>query len=297
MPRLWYCDHHVLELPAGHKFPTQKYRLLREELSADVRITFEPAPLVTRDSVALVHDVVYVDAILTGEIDPRVMRRIGFPWSPSLVRRTLASVGGTIAAARDALDAGWGGNLAGGTHHAFRSEGAGFCVFNDIAIAISVLRDEGLLERAAVVDLDVHQGDGTATIFADDPQVFTLSIHGRDNFPFRKQTSDMDVALPDNAADEEYLQELHNALPRAFEHQPDLVFYQSGVDALASDRLGRLQVSEAALRERDRVVFDECQRRGVPCAITLGGGYSDPISHTVQAHANTFRMALSIWMV
>jgi acetoin utilization deacetylase AcuC-like enzyme len=283
--RLYYCDHHEIPLPPGHKFPVRKYRLLRETL-ANSDIVFEPAPAADLDTIALVHDPEYVRRFVEGSLDPAVQRRIGFPWSEGLVRRTLGSVGGTVCAARDALEFGIGGGLAGGTHHAFRSEGTGFCVFNDIAVAIAAL---GL--RASILDLDVHQGDGTAKIFEDDPEVFTISVHGRNNFPFRKQVSKLDIDLPDGTGDEEYLGILPGAILRAFEFRPEIVFYQSGVDGLASDKLGRLGLTHAGLKRRDEMVIGECLRRRVPCVITLGGGYSEPIELTVEAHANTFRTA------
>ena len=295
MCRLFYCDHHTIPLPPGHKFPVQKYGLLRELLSADGFFRLEPAPFAARETIELAHDPAYVESILNGSLEPRAMRRIGFPWSEGLVRRTLASVGGTLGAARDALECGFGGNLAGGTHHAFRGEGAGFCVFNDIAIAIAWLRAERLVRRAAVVDLDVHQGDGTAFIFRDDPDVLTLSLHGRNNFPFRKQQSRIDVDLPDGTGDEEYLAALDSVLPRVAEFAPEIVFYQSGVDPLAGDRLGRMSLTHAGLAARDRRVMDLANWRGTPLVVTLGGGYADPISHTAQAHANTFRVAAEVY--
>jgi acetoin utilization deacetylase AcuC-like enzyme len=273
----------------------RKYRLLREALASDGRFAFEPAPFAPRHTIELIHDADYVERFLSGTLDAQVMRRIGFPWSEQLVRRTLASVGGTLEAARDALCAGWGGNLAGGTHHAFRAEGAGFCVFNDIAIAVAALREEASLERAAILDLDVHQGDGTAKIFEDEPRVLTLSIHGGNNFPFRKQTGKIDIALSDGTGDEEYLDVLRSALPRAFHFRPEIVFYQSGVDALASDKLGRLSLTHEGLKQRDAMVFRACRAAGVPCVVTLGGGYSDPVEHTVDAHANTFRAAVEAY--
>jgi acetoin utilization deacetylase AcuC-like enzyme len=272
----------------------RKYRLLRETLAADGCFMFEPAPFAPVAHLELAHDSGYVQAFLNGTLDPKTLRRIGFPWSENLVRRSLASVGGTVAAARDALAHGWGGNLAGGTHHAFRAEGSGFCVFNDIAVAICTLRAEGLLVRAAVVDLDVHQGDGTAKIFEDDAGVLTLSVHGSNNFPFRKQESRIDVALPDGTEDAPYLEALKSVLPRVFAFRPEIVFYQSGVDALAADTLGRLKLTHAGLRERDRIVFSTCKAHGTPCAVTLGGGYSDPIEPTVQAHAATFHTAAEL---
>ena len=287
MPRrLYYCDHHVFELPPGHRFPVQKYALLRAALEAAGEFELAASPLAGAADVELAHDPAYVQAFLDGSIDPRLMRRIGLPWSEGLVRRTLASVGGTIAAAREALATGFGGTLAGGTHHAFRGEGSGFCVFNDIAVTIRKL---GL--RAAIVDLDVHQGDGTASIFLGDPSVLTLSLHGENNFPFHKQQSSIDIGLPDGTGDEEYLARLADALPRVVEFAPEIVFYQSGVDALSEDRLGRLRLTHAGLIARDRQVFDLALRHRLPLVVTMGGGYADPIGLTVQAHANTFHEA------
>jgi acetoin utilization deacetylase AcuC-like enzyme len=192
------------------------------------------------------------------------------------------------------LDRRWGGNLAGGTHHAFRGEGSGFCVFNDIAVAILSLRSDAGVVRAAVIDLDVHQGDGTALIFESDPNVTTVSVHGKNNFPFRKQRSKLDVELPDGTSDEEYLDHVARVLPRVFEFGPQVIFYQSGVDALASDRLGRLSLTLDGLARRDRMVLSACRDFGAPFVITLGGGYSDPIEVTAEAHANTFRLAAEI---
>jgi acetoin utilization deacetylase AcuC-like enzyme len=250
---------------------------------------FEPAPLASAETIALVHDAEYVRAFLDGAMRGGAMRRIGFPWSPELVQRTLASVGGTLAAAHDAVAAGFGGTLAGGTHHAFRAEGSGFCVFNDIAVAVCTLRAEGLTRRAAIVDLDVHQGDGTAKLFENDADVFTLSLHSSTNFPFRKQQGRIDVELADGTGDDEYLGELAAVLPRVREFAPEIVFYQSGVDGLASDRLGRLSLTPEGLIRRDTLVFETFA--GTPIVVTLGGGYSEPIELTAEAHANTFRVA------
>ncbi len=274
-------------LPPGHKFPAGKYELVRRRLEPLSLFEFVPAPPAPLAAIELVHDPDYVRQFVSGLLPPAAVRRIGFPWSEGLVRRTLASAGGTLAASDDALESGWGGNLAGGTHHAFRAEGSGFCVFNDIAIAIHWLRRQGI-SRAAVIDLDVHQGDGTAAIFADDPDVFTFSLHGRNNFPFRKQRSRLDIDLDDGAGDDEYLEALDSALPRVFEFHPSVIFYQSGVDALASDRLGRLALTHAGLLERDHRVFSAVRAQGIPIVVTLGGGYSEPIDLTAEAHANTF---------
>jgi acetoin utilization deacetylase AcuC-like enzyme len=293
--KLYYCDHHPIPLPPGHKFPAGKYHLVRELLAADGHFKFEPSPPAYPASIELVHDPGYVRSFLDGSVDPRTMRRIGFPWSPGLVARTLASVGGTLCATRDALELGVGGNLAGGTHHAFPSEGAGFCVFNDIAISVRSLLRNDRIRRAAVVDLDVHQGDGTALIFANEPRVLTLSLHGASNFPARKQRSGIDVDLPDGAGDREYLEALEEALPRVFDFAPEIVFYQSGVDTLASDRLGRLALTPEGLARRDDIVLDGAKSRGIPVVITLGGGYSEPIALTAEAHAQTFRAAARVF--
>ncbi len=288
--RLFYCDHIPIPLPRGHKFPAEKYSLVRRLLAADGRFTFEQAPPASPADIRLAHDPAYVDAFISGALDPRAMRRIGFPWSEALVRRTLASVGGTLAAARDALATGFGGNLAGGTHHAFYGEGSGFCVFNDLAVAIRSLR-----RRAAVIDLDVHQGDGTAAIFEDDDDVFTVSLHGAHNFPFRKRRSRIDIAFPDGVGDEQYLDRLAAVLPQVAAFHPEIVFYQSGVDALAGDRLGRLRLSPAGLAARDRIVFIATKEWRIPIVVTLGGGYANPISLTAEAHAVTFRTAAVVF--
>jgi acetoin utilization deacetylase AcuC-like enzyme len=288
-PRLFYCDHHTFPLPPGHRFPAAKYRQLRELLEADGVYQLEPAPFADRRLIELAHDPAYVGSILDGSVDPKVMRRIGFPWSEGLVRRTLASVGGTLAATADALATGFGGNLAGGTHHAYYSEGAGFCVFNDLAIAIRANR-----VRAAVIDLDVHQGDGTAALFEGDESVFTVSLHGENNFPFRKQRSSLDISLRDGAEDAEYLSCVRGSLMSVKAFGPEVVFYQSGVDGLASDRLGRLRLTTDGLIERDRTVFGFVREHALPIVVTLGGGYSEPIYKTVVAHANTFRAAVAV---
>jgi acetoin utilization deacetylase AcuC-like enzyme len=296
MPRrLFYCDHHEFPLPPGHKFPIRKYKLLRGLLAEDGFYQLEPAPPGPADLISLAHDPGYVQGFLSGTLDAAQLRRIGFPWSEALVRRTLASVGGTLCAAGDAIGQEFGGNLAGGTHHAFRAEGAGFCVFNDIAVAILTLRKEGQARRAAVLDLDVHQGDGTAQLFENDREVLTVSLHAGSNFPFRKQKSKIDIDLADNTKDNAYLETLAGILPDVFEFRPEVIFYQSGVDGLAEDRLGRLSLTLDGLRRRDTLVCETAQSRGVPLVITLGGGYAEPIELTAEAHANTFRMAARVF--
>jgi acetoin utilization deacetylase AcuC-like enzyme len=293
--RLYYCDHHVFPLPEGHRFPQRKYALVRELLKPPDLFEFCPAQPAPEAAILRIHDAGYVRAFLDGTLDAGMMRRIGFPWSRELVARTLASVGGTLAATNDALARGWGGNLAGGTHHAFRDQGSGYCVFHDIAIAIEESRARGAISRAAVVDLDVHQGDGTASIYANDPDVLTLSIHGGNNFPFRKQASRIDISLEDHTGDGEYLEKLAAVLPEVMRFNPGLVFYQSGVDGLHEDRLGRLDLTHEGLRLRDRMVFESCHAAGVPVVITLGGGYAFPIELTSQAHANTYIEAARVF--
>jgi acetoin utilization deacetylase AcuC-like enzyme len=272
----------------------RKYRLLRETLSEEPLIDLRPAPMAPLDAVELAHDPGYVRGFMAGSLPAAAMRRIGFPWSQGLVDRSLASAGSTLQCAFDVLQngaPGIAGGLSGGTHHAFRAEGSGFCVFNDIAIAILAMRKASLANRAAVIDLDVHQGDGTAAIFADDPQVFTFSMHGANNFPFRKQQSSLDVELPDGAGDELYLDKLRTSLDAVWQFRPEIVFYQCGVDALYTDRLGRLKLTYAGLRDRDYLVLVPLKSKGIPTVLTLGGGYSDPIEYTVEAHAATFRAA------
>ena len=292
---LFYCDHHHFSLPPGHKFPLAKYKLLREDLSGDSRFDIQPSHLISKTDLLRIHTATYVEQFLTGELDPRAMRRIGFPWSEGLAQRTLASAGSTLNAVQAALAGGVGGTLAGGTHHAFRSEGSGFCVFNDLAVSIEWARQVAGLRRVAVIDLDVHQGDGTAAIFEGDPGIFTLSIHGAKNFPLRKQKGRLDIELPDAAPDVVFLEALQTALPSVWDFDPQLALFQSGVDGLSSDRLGRLALTINGLAQRDRLVLGGACERHIPLAVTLGGGYSEPIEHTVNAHAQTFRTVADIY--
>ncbi|MEO5931191.1 MAG: histone deacetylase, partial [Candidatus Kapaibacterium sp.] len=243
---IFYSDSYTVPLPPDHRFPMEKYRLLRDAL-LDARILLpdelHEARPVDREMLLVAHTAEYVNRFCEGSIDPRAVRRIGIPWSERFVMRSLASVGGTLAAARAALRDGLGGNLAGGTHHAFAGYGEGYCVFNDIAVAALTLLDDGSVRRVAVIDLDVHQGNGTAAILGDDPRLLTLSMHGRNNFPFTKVPSTIDIDLEDGTGDDEYLSLLAAALPAVSEFLPDLIFYQAGVDPLASDRLGKLSLS------------------------------------------------------
>src|ERR1700746_1525940 len=220
MRRLFYTDHHALPLPPGHRFPIEKYRMLREILEGDGIFMLEAAGLADVETVGLVHERAYVDGFLNGTLGDAAMRRIGFPWSEGLVRRTLASVGSTLVATREALATGWSGTLSGGTHHAFAAEGSGYCVFNDIAVAARWVQAGSEIKRVAAVNLDVHQGDGTAHIFRDDPSVLTLSVHCKANFPLRKQQSKVDVELEAGAGDEEYLRLLEKTLPQVWGFAP-----------------------------------------------------------------------------
>jgi acetoin utilization deacetylase AcuC-like enzyme len=292
--KAFYCDHFVLPLPETHSFPMAKYRKLRERVVA--RGIVDPADLIEPAAAAfeqltLAHDSAYVEDVFEGRVTPEQQRRIGFPWSPGMVERSRRSVGATIAAARVACEEGAAVNLAGGTHHAFRDHGSGYCVFNDIAVAARVFRLESELAgratpRIAVIDCDVHQGDGTASIFRHDPSVFTLSLHGEKNFPFRKETSDLDVMLPDGLGDHEYLERLSEALDSVIDrHQPQLVFYLAGADPYEGDRLGRLKLTIEGLRARDRLVVERCCH--VPIAACMGGGYCRDVDVIAEIHANT----------
>jgi acetoin utilization deacetylase AcuC-like enzyme len=291
----FYSDRYVIALPEGHQFPIIKYAMIRRRLEDEKALMpaqiSEPRPA-GREEILLVHTADYYDRLVAGCLSEREIRRLGLPWSEALVGRSLLSVAGTIEAARAALSEGVAANLGGGTHHAFRDHGEGFCVLNDIAIAICALRAEGLIRRAAVVDCDVHQGNGTAAIFADDPEVFTLSLHGEKNYPLLKQQSTVDVALADGTEDQEYLSLLSRHLAVVLDRfRPEIVFYQSGVDPYCDDRLGRLALTLDGLKRRDSMVFDECRARALPCVITLGGGYARKVSDTVEAHCNTIRAA------
>jgi acetoin utilization deacetylase AcuC-like enzyme len=293
--RAFYSDHFVLPLPDGHKFPMAKYSRLRERILAEGIVSpadLHEAPAASWDELRLVHDPAYIDAVANGTVPPDIQRRIGFPWSPGMVERSRRSVGATIAAARAALDDGVSANLAGGTHHAFADRGEGFCVFNDVAVAIRVLQREQHASRVVVVDLDVHQGNGTASIFSADDSVFTFSMHGEKNFPFKKETSDLDVALPDGTGDDDYLAALRQHLESVLNlHQPDFVFYLAGADPFEGDRLGRLKLSVDGLRTRDEVVFAACARRALPVAVSMSGGYATDVDAIVTIHTNTIRTA------
>lgn len=254
-----------------------------------------PSPALEPAQLIAAHDPAYVEAFLAGTLERSAIRRIGLPWSEAFVERVRTSMGGTLLATLHALESGISGNLAGGTHHAHRDQGGGFCVFNDLAIAALSLIASGDVRRVAIVDLDVHQGDGSATILKDTPDVFTLSVHCEKNYPFHKPASDLDVALPDSCDDATYLGALEQALESVWRHRPELMIYQAGVDPLAEDSLGRMNLTLRGLAERDRMVLSQAYHRNVPVALTLGGGYARPIEPTVEAYLQTYRIARSIF--
>lgn len=310
--KAFYADNFVLPLPAGHRFPMAKYRLLRDRVVAELPgVQMTQAPVASDGELALVHTPAYIDAIKHGTLAAPAQREIGFPWSAQMAERARRSAGATVAAARLALGLGQAmrcegvaANMAGGTHHAYAHKGSGFCVFNDVAIAARLMQAEWARTyrhkrkalNVAVIDLDVHQGNGTASIFANDPSVFTLSLHGEKNFPFRKESSDLDVELPDGCPDAPYLQALEHALDeldRRFE--PGLVLFLAGADPFRGDRLGRLALSYDGLEARDRRVFDWAWQRRLPLAFVMAGGYGINIDETVQVQLNTYRLALEYW--
>jgi acetoin utilization deacetylase AcuC-like enzyme len=245
--------------------------------------------------VKLAHAPHYVESIINGTVDRLIMRRIGFPWTRELVTRSFTIVGGAIASAEEALESGVAGNLAGGTHHALWDAGEGFCVFNDLAVVVQYLFAQGLVRRVAVIDLDVHQGNGTAAILGGREDVYLFSMHGAKNYPFRKVASTLDIDLPDNTGDDEYLTILSEKLPTIFAWKPDIILYQAGVDPLREDTLGRLSLSMEGLAERDRMVVRACRRHGVPLSLAMGGGYAKPVELTVQAHIQTYRVLCEVY--
>jgi acetoin utilization deacetylase AcuC-like enzyme len=296
--RVSYTPRYYADIGEGHVFPIRKFELVRDRLlregtlrAADI-VEPQPAPLA---DVLLVHTDDYVMRLRAGTLTPREIRRLGLPWSKALVRRSFLATGGTLNAARFALSDGIGSNLAGGTHHAYPDRGEGFCVLNDVAIAIRTLHRDCFIKRAAIIDCDVHQGNGTAAIFADDESVFTFSMHGAKNYPLFKERSTLDVELPDGTQDAEYLETLATHLPRVFAHEPDIVFYLGGADPYQGDKLGRLALTIDGLRARDEFVLSECRARNIPVATTMSGGYAAEISDTVEIHCNTIRAARAVF--
>ena len=291
----FFTDHFVLPLPAGHRFPMEKYRMLREQVSHMSGLNLKEAPAADDAALLLAHTPEYVGKVTNGTLTPAEVREIGFPWSPEMVERSRRSVGATLAACASALSDGVSVNLAGGTHHAYRDKGSGYCVFNDAAIAAKWLQQQrSASHRVAIIDLDVHQGNGTAAIIGQDPTVLTLSMHGEKNFPFRKEASQIDIGLPDGFQDDEYLSCLHRALRevhRAF--APEFILYLAGADAHEGDRLGRLKLTKPGMLARDEAVFDLARALGVPIAVAMAGGYGHVVQTTVDIHTQTVRAALS----
>jgi acetoin utilization deacetylase AcuC-like enzyme len=296
--KVFYSDHFVLPLPAGHRFPMVKYSMLRERVAAagicgsdELRV---PRP-VSDEEILRAHERTYLRRVVNGTLTQKELRRIGFPWSERMVERSRRASGGTLGTCLAALEEGCAANLAGGTHHAFADRGEGYCVFNDSAIAARAVRAKGLVERVVVVDTDVHQGNGTAAILRTDPSVFTFSIHGAKNFPFRKEESDLDIALPDGADDGTFLEALEVGLEKALERSgAELAIYLAGADPYEDDRLGRLSVSKEGLAERDRLVLESCRERGIPVAVTMAGGYARKVEDTVEIHYRSIRRAADL---
>ncbi len=303
----FHSDHFVLPLPEGHRFPMAKYRMLRDRVAAELPgVTLIEAPVASDAELLRAHTPQYVGEVTEGRLSAAQQREIGFPWSSAMVERSRRSVGATIAAARAALAGGGVAvNLAGGTHHAYADRGSGFCVFNDVVVAARQMQAECRSQQAdslrvAVIDLDVHQGNGTAAICRDDPTITTLSMHGAKNFPFRKEASDIDIDLPDGCADDEYLAALDGALDRLWQLTaptglPTLIFFLAGADPHEGDRLGRLKLTAAGLAERDRRVFSAALQRRIPVAVSMAGGYGNVIEDTVALQLTTLRLALEHW--
>lgn len=299
MLQIAFSPVYRLRLPEGHRFPMLKYELIHEQLLYEGTCTeanfFGPNPVDDR-WVLGVHTAPYVQALKTGTVDPKMMRRIGFPLTPELIEREWIITQGTIDGTRTAQRDGVAMNIAGGTHHAYPDRGEGFCLLNDVGVAAHHLLETGQAKQILVVDLDVHQGNGTAVMFQQEPRVFTFSMHGKDNYPLKKERSDLDIELPTGTADEVYLNTLNDTLPGLIQRvQPDFLFYVSGVDILASDRLGKLSVSRDGCQQRDRFVFEQAIKNGLPIVVSMGGGYSPRLTDIVEAHCNTFRVAANLF--
>jgi acetoin utilization deacetylase AcuC-like enzyme len=298
MVRFAWSTKFCLPLPEGHRFPMSKYNRIPEKLLQEGSISeqqiFQP-PHYQKDWFQLSHDREYLDQLLQGFIEPAMVRRIGFPLSPELIEREFEIAMGTWQCCLFAKKTKIAFNGAGGTHHAFRNAGEGFCILNDLAFAAHMALESGLANKVFILDLDVHQGNGTASICSTNPAIFTFSMHGQNNYPLRKETSDFDLGLPDGTTDASYLHLLNLHLPRLLDFfEPDLVLYQAGVDVLETDRLGRLSLSKIGCKERDSFVFNVCKSRKLPVVVTLGGGYSHDINHIIDAHCNTIREGLQI---
>ena len=296
--KLFYTDVFVLPLPAGHRFPMEKYARLRAELLASGNFAesdFHLPHAASDEELARANDPGYIRQVCCGQLSEKAQKAIGFPWSEGMVERSRRSAGATIGACRAAMVDGIAANLAGGTHHAFRDRGEGFCIFNDAAVAARAMQAEGRAERILIVDCDVHQGNGTASILRGDVSVFTFSIHGARNFPFAKEESDLDIELPDGCGDDAYLTRLGDGLATAFDlAQPDLFIYLAGADPYHDDRLGRLALTFAGLETRDRLVYATARTAGTPLAVAMAGGYARNIMDTVRIHATTIRLACEL---
>ncbi len=296
--RIFYSPYYYADIGENHVFPIKKFELVRDRLLKDGTLQSceiaEPQPAKIED-VLLVHTEDYITRLRNGTLTTREIRRLGLPWSKSLVRRSFLACSGTINAARHALKNGVASNLAGGTHHAFPDRGEGFCVLNDVAVTIRVLQKENLAQRFLIVDCDVHQGNGTAFIFKDDADVFTFSMHGAKNYPLFKEKSTLDIELPDNTGDAEFLEVLNDSLSRIFLHNPDLVFYLGGADPFEKDKLGRLGLTIEGLGRRDEAVLSFAKNKKIPIATTMSGGYAQDINDTVEIHCNTIRAVKKVF--
>jgi acetoin utilization deacetylase AcuC-like enzyme len=296
--KAFYTDHYVLPLPPGHRFPMEKYSQLRDLVAQLEGIELVEAPAVTDTQILYAHDPSYLMKIIAGDLSTKEQQEIGFPWSEKMVERSRRSAGATVAAAKAALDEGLAANLAGGTHHAYRNMGSGFCVFNDSAIAARVLQKEvSSTLKVAIVDLDVHQGNGTASILQHDKSIFTLSIHGENNFPFTKEQSDLDIGLPNGCKDEDYLKALDQGLEMLDTFKPDFIIYLAGADPHEGDRLGKLNISKPGMCQRDERVFQYGAYRQIPIAFSMAGGYGKEICTTVDIHFQTIQTALQFTTV
>jgi acetoin utilization deacetylase AcuC-like enzyme len=293
----FYTDRYVLPLPPGHRFPMAKYSRLRQRVEGELpQVRLAPPAAASDGELARAHDAEYVRRVAAGALSAAEVRAIGFPWSAQMVERSRRSAGATMAACRAAWREGIAVNLAGGTHHAHRDRGAGFCVFNDSVVAARALQAEGLARNVAIIDCDVHQGDGTAAIAGDNASIFTLSLHGAKNFPAHKARGDLDVELEDGTGDDDYLNQLECALAQLFRRfAPDLAIYLAGADPYAGDRLGRLSLTKDGLARRDRMVFEACAARALPVAVTMAGGYAEDIDETVDIHFRTVHEAARHW--
>lgn len=299
MLKIAWAPEYAHPLPEGHRFPMEKYTLLPEQLLYEGTVSaenfFKPTPLEEK-WILTTHEKSYWEKLKNQTLTPAEIRRTGFPLSESLVRREIIIAQGTIQAVQFALQYGVAMNIAGGTHHAFTNRGEGFCLLNDIAIGANYLLETKLVQKVLVIDLDVHQGDGTAQIFQNEPRVFTFSMHGANNYPLHKEQSDLDIPLPDATDDKHYLSLLSTNLPKLIDiHQPEFIFFQSGVDVLATDKLGKLALTPEGCRERDRIVWTLCKQHRIPVVASMGGGYSTRIADIVDAHANTYRLAQEIF--